>query len=136
MSSVITSCWLPLQVFTCDENSSMKLAGSISPNKILIRNDLQNQGQQPQQHLQQVHNTLISSPESMTVSSDAKNELVGGLRLVRIDLVYNLLVGVPVFLFSIISHSRYFLYTNNIFFKRWINVLGPTMAYLDNNHTT
>ena len=85
----------------------MKLAGSISPNKILIRNDLQNQGQQ--QHLQQVHNTLISSPESMTVSSDAKNELVGGLRLVRIDPVYNTLWHEFVTAKKIIiAHSRCF----------------------------
>ena len=54
---------------------------SVSPNKILIRNDVQG-GEGPQQ--MQMHNNLIASPtsESMLVSND-KNEVDGALQMVR-----------------------------------------------------
>ena len=54
---------------------------SLSPNKILIRNDVQG-SEGPQQ--MQVHNNLISSPtsESMLASND-KNEVDRALQMVR-----------------------------------------------------
>ena len=68
------------QAFSSDDNNSMKFE-SVSPNKILIRNDVQ--GGEGPQHIQ-VHNNLIASPtsESMLVSND-KNEVDGALQMVR-----------------------------------------------------
>ena len=60
----------------------MKL-GNFSPNKLLIRNDLQQAEQQQQQQLHQAHNSLIpSSPESLIISKE-KNEVDGTLQMVR-----------------------------------------------------
>ena len=61
----------------------MKL-GNFSPNKLLIRNDLQHvEEQQQQQQLHQTHNSLIpSSPESLIISKE-KNEVDGTLQMVR-----------------------------------------------------
>ena len=59
----------------------MKL-GNFSPNKLLIRNDLQ-QAEAHQQQLHQAHNSLIpSSPESLIISKE-KNEVDGTLQMVR-----------------------------------------------------
>ena len=63
----------------------MKFGGSLSPpNNLLIRNDLHGERRQ----LLEVHNNLISSPQS-TIVSDGKNDMDSGVHMVM--FTHNLL---------------------------------------------